>query len=278
MSRRLLPAVVLFASLCATTLAAEWDCHVTLSLHDYDLTLLGQETVERTRENPPSQMVDRVTFDLCKPIQEESSDLPTSDKCPPGTYACLTTTNKKAGVDDRIVTVVPLATSSLLDPTFSRTDDGALSVVLHGPAWPTSSTISQALNVTLICGENEKPIIANHESDSGVMRINWRNKAACPESRDPPENTTPPPSGGDGQKGSTGSGIGWFFFLLFFCFITYFGLGAYYNYNNYGASGWDLVPHRDFWRDVPYLFRDLFASIFSNRRSYSGARGGYVSV
>jgi Autophagy-related protein 27 len=80
MSRRLLLALVLFGSLCATTLAAEWDCRVTLSLHDYDLTSLGQETVEHTRENPPSQMVDRVTFDLCKPIQEESSDLPTSDK------------------------------------------------------------------------------------------------------------------------------------------------------------------------------------------------------
>lgn len=29
---------------------------------------------------------------------------------------------------------------------------------------------------------------------------------------------------------------------ILFGFVAYFGLGAYYNYNNYGATGWDLVP------------------------------------
>ena len=92
-------------------------------------------------------------------------------------------------------------------------EDGALSIILHGPAWPPSSTATQALNVTLACGEDEKPTIAAHDSESGIMRISWRNKAACVDPRDPPENTTPPPSGDDGPKESTGSGIGWFFFL-----------------------------------------------------------------
>jgi hypothetical protein len=83
MGRRILSSVIFFSSLWPSTLAAEWDCHPKLSLHDYDLTSLGLQTIERTRDSPPSQMLDRVTFDLCKPIQEESHDLPESDKARP---------------------------------------------------------------------------------------------------------------------------------------------------------------------------------------------------
>lgn len=85
-------------------------------------------------------------------------------------------------------------------------------------------------------------------------------------------------------------------FRLFLAVIGYFGLGAYYNYNNYGSTGWDLIPyvfgvlslkapltpliprHRDFWREVPYLVEDLVSYMFSNVRSGGGSRGGYVSV
>lgn len=46
-----------------------------------------------------------------------------------------------------------------------------------------------------------------------------------------------------------------------------------------GASGWDLVPHRDFWRDVPYLAKDVVSHLFSSvRGNQRSTRGGYVSV
>jgi hypothetical protein len=31
-------------------------------------------------------------------------------------------------------------------------------------------------------------------------------------------------------------------YRLLLCLIAYFGLGAYYNYSTYGASGADLIP------------------------------------
>jgi hypothetical protein len=48
---------------------------------------------------------------------------------------------------------------------------------------------------------------------------------------------------GDGGQEKVGSGIGWFFLVLFLAFLAYFGLGAYYNYTTYGASGVDLIPY-----------------------------------
>jgi autophagy-related protein 27 len=81
-------------------------------------------------------------------------------------------------------------------------------------------------------------------------------------------------------------------------FIGYFLLGAYYNYTTYGASGSDLIPyvpslahvvmsmlivylcrHRDFWREVPYMLRDVVSHLCSSfRPRHSSSRGGYIAV
>jgi len=39
--------------------------------------------------------------------------------------------------------------------------------------------------------------------------------------------------------------------------VAYFALGAYHNYSTYGATGWDMIPHRDMWRDLPWVVSDL---------------------
>lgn len=62
--------------------------------------------------------------------------------------------------------------------------------------------------------------------------------------------------------------------------------GIAYNHNNYSAKGWDLVPHRDFWREVPTLFSDLTNHLMSGIRGHrgggggagGGGRGGYSSL
>jgi hypothetical protein len=77
---------------------------------------------------------------------------------------------------------------------------------------------------------------------------------------------------------------------------AYFGIGMYYNYSTYGATGYDLIPfvlvcfrpvnvadedddsHRDFWREVPYMLRDVAAHLCSGVRSRPTSRGGYVAV
>jgi len=224
-------------------------------------------------------MVEKLVFDLCKPL-EPPSDVPDSDKCPAETFACLTVTNQKPNVDDRVVTVVPLATKAALEPSFERISDDKLSLSLSGPPWPATDSTPSRFNVTLQCAENDDATPTIENDDVGFVQVLWKSKVACATKGDPPPNTELPPDGNDAAKSKGGSGVGWFFFLLLLCFAAYFGLGAYYNYNNYGASGWDLVPHRDFWRDVPHLLRDVVSHLFSSVRGNQrgGSRGGYVSV
>lgn len=53
--------------------------------------------------------------------------------------------------------------------------------------------------------------------------------------------------------------------------------GMFYNHQQYSARGWDLVPHRDFWRELPTLGSDLVHHISSNVKG-GGSRGGYNSL
>jgi len=263
-----------------TALAADdtpWDCHVTISKASYDLTsIAGEHTVVApSRNSPPSTYVDVLRFNLCAELTAVDG-VPDGDQCPSGTLACMTTTNQKENADDRVVGVVPLATTSTLNPVSSLTKD-KLSIILHGPTYGSEST-AKSLNVIFTClesGEDEEPTLGASDVE-GMEHVFWNTKAGCAVKGDTPGNTNPPEDG----VTSGGSGIGWFFLLLLLSFLAYLGLGAYYNYNNYGASGWDLVPHRDFWRDVPSLLKDVVSHLFSSVRGgrSTGGRGGYVSV
>ena len=55
--------------------------------------------------------------------------------------------------------------------------------------------------------------------------------------------------------------------------------GIFYNHQQYSAKGWDLIPHRDFWREIPTLISDLFGHIYGGLRGAGGpSRGGYSSL
>ncbi|SPQ20572.1 13dc294c-1e49-4576-87b8-abcf33362693, partial [Thermothielavioides terrestris] len=45
----------------------------------------------------------------------------------------------------------------------------------------------------------------------------------------------------------------------------------------YGARGWDLLPHGDTLRDIPYLMKDLIRRVLNTLQS-TGSRGGYSAV
>ena len=64
---------------------------------------------------------------------------------------------------------------------------------------------------------------------------------------------------------------------LFMVIAAYLIFGSWLNYTRYGARGWDLVPHGDTIRDVPYLMKDLLRSV-RNSVQGSGTRGGYSAV
>jgi len=58
---------------------------------------------------------------------------------------------------------------------------------------------------------------------------------------------------------------------------AYLIFGSWLNYNRYGARGWDLVPHGDAIRDVPYLMKDWTRKVVSSVQG-GGSRGGYAAV
>lgn len=273
-----LPYTILLYILLALARASAQDANIcdsaiTVDGVQYDLQkLAGPRSAKYTENTPPSQNEHVVTFDLCKDLEKTS--VPDSDQCPTGTRVCYTKINKKEGENDRIVEVVPVAQSSALDPMYSQLNAlEALSIHLHNRQFSVEGKTSpQMFNLTLICNNDASdPSFLSYQN--GTVTVEWKTPAGCKTSE------TKKPDEGSAPESSTGSGISWFFILLLLCFFGYFAIGAYYNYNHFGASGWDLIPHRDFWREVPYLFRDFIDHLCATfRPGYQSSRRGYVAV
>ncbi|KIY50344.1 hypothetical protein FISHEDRAFT_39344, partial [Fistulina hepatica ATCC 64428] len=241
----------------------------------YDLTpLAGEHKVSRERDTPPSTMVDELRFDICDTLGTQSG-VDESDQCPSGARACLTKVNKKANQDDRIVAVIPVAQTSVLKPSYSSLSSSrGLNLILHGATYPSSGGTEQSLSIALTCStETHDPTFVSY--DGSEMRVDWSVPAACAtQDDDTPSDDEAPPA-----KTKVGNGLGVFFLLLVIAVVLYFTGGAYYNYSTYGARGADLIPHRDFWREVPYMFQDLISHLCSSARPrHSSSRGGYIAV
>jgi hypothetical protein len=103
------------------------------------------------------------------------------------------------------------------------------------------------------------------KKQAGVLRLEWRTKYACENAESP--------GGGSSHWGF----FTWFIIILFMAVAAYLIFGSWLNYNRYGARGWDLLPHGDTIRDIPYLLKD-FARRVVNTIQGSGSRGGYSAV
>ncbi len=58
---------------------------------------------------------------------------------------------------------------------------------------------------------------------------------------------------------------------------AYLIFGSWLNYNRYSARGWDLLPHSETIRDIPYLLRDWMRRVVNTIQG-GGSRGGYSAV
>jgi len=64
---------VFFVALIAAQSDAPFDCHLTVDSFKFDLTTTsGEHTLSRTRETPPTSMVDSVKFNLCDDLKQQS--------------------------------------------------------------------------------------------------------------------------------------------------------------------------------------------------------------
>lgn len=98
-----------------------------------------------------------------------------------------------------------------------------------------------------------------------VLRLTWKTKFACET-----QETAPPASGHWGF-------FTWFVIIVFFGTAAYLIFGSWINYSRYGARGWDLLPHGDMIRDIPYLLKDWVRRLINTLQG-SGSRGGYSAV
>ncbi|KAG8888213.1 hypothetical protein FRB98_008153 [Tulasnella sp. 332] len=239
--------------------------------------------ISRTRSSPPSTFDDELRFNLCDVLKKKEG-YDSLDQCPSGTLACFTELNKKPNDGaERVTAVVPLAVDNALDVQYKTIPPlKGLTVLLHGARWPDDSPTSprQTFNITLLCDSSNEfePKFLSYSKEESSMFVEWTTLSACSnESEDQKEPNGTPPAEPGGSHASSSGGMRWFFILLILGIVAYFGLGAYSNYANYGSRGWDLIPHRDFWRDVPYLVKDLVTHIMGSIQG-GGSRSGYVSV
>ncbi|KAL8915168.1 MAG: hypothetical protein Q9171_000287 [Xanthocarpia ochracea] len=113
--------------------------------------------------------------------------------------------------------------------------------------------------------------------DSQVLSLEWRTKYACENAK-----------GED--KGSSSGHWGFFTWFIIILLITssgscriflataaYLIFGSWLNYNRYSARGWDLVPHSETIRDIPYIFKDWMRRVVNTLQG-GGSRGGYSAV
>ena len=111
------------------------------------------------------------------------------------------------------------------------------------------------------------------DSDStDVLRLTWRTKYACEGERDNPS---------DEPSKSKKAGWGWFTWTIIVVFLlaaSYIIFGSWLNYNRYGARGWDLIPHGDAIRDVPFAVKEWSGGMLDRLKGSGGSRGGYSAV
>lgn len=106
------------------------------------------------------------------------------------------------------------------------------------------------------------------EKDTGVLRLTWKTRYACEgEASKVPSNK----SGGGGF-------FKWLVIVVFLGVAAYIIFGSWLNYNRYGARGWDLIPHGDTIRDIPYIVKDMGSSVMDKLKGGQSSRGGYSAV
>ncbi|ODN94851.1 hypothetical protein L198_04999 [Cryptococcus wingfieldii CBS 7118] len=273
------PLLPLLASL---SLAAAFDCALSPGSIPFDLhPLAGIRTASKQSDTPPTTSEAKVSLDLCNPegLQREEG-LSDEDQCPPKTKVCVKLLNHKPSSSDpdRVTAVIPfwsedMPAEDVTTTPLGRRGDQGLKIDVNGPEY---AGVRQYLNLTLICdtsSSDPNPTLISYTS--GNLNLEWATPDACPKTADSPSASEP----GEGGGGFL-SFLATLFWLVLLGLVLYFAIGIFYNHQQYSARGWDLVPHRDFWRDVPTLFSDLFSHVASGLRGSSsgGGRGGYSSL
>ncbi|KAJ2981374.1 hypothetical protein NUW58_g6704 [Xylaria curta] len=110
-----------------------------------------------------------------------------------------------------------------------------------------------------------------------VLHLTWSSKYVCESKADDGSGGNGDEDDGAQKPGSHWGAFTWIVILVFLGTAAYLIFGSWLNYNRYGARGWDLLPHGDTIRDIPYLLKDWARRVLNTVQG-SGSRGGYSAV
>jgi hypothetical protein len=269
-----------FTTSRADSITPESLCEKNVKIGDYhfDISSLKEKdaSAEHVLSTQPGARKQEFTFNFCRKINRLDGQ-PDYRQCKDGTYFC-----ERVIMTDHPDQKEPIVTEVYSVGNF---DDDRLE--LTATAVANSQDESKAIMLMIImknknygatveleCSDtDDNPIYIGYSLQEKVAKLHWKTKAACGQK----DEIKPPPADEGGDETSEGMSRWTIFFIFFFVgFCLYFGLGALYNSRTYNARGWDLLPHSDFWRDLPYLIKDLVMAVYN---SFSSRRhGGYMSV
>ncbi|KAI0407956.1 autophagy-related protein 27 [Xylaria palmicola] len=110
-----------------------------------------------------------------------------------------------------------------------------------------------------------------------VLHLTWSSKYVCSSKADDGSDGSGGEDDGVKKPSSHWGAFTWIVILVFLGTAAYLIFGSWLNYNRYGARGWDLLPHGDTIRDIPYLMKDWARRVLNTVQG-SGSRGGYSAV
>ena len=132
-----------------------------------------------------------------------------------------------------------------------------------------TTTDGRTLKVQLICDKNQEGALSNVGEalpNPGTYDITLTTKYACSD-------IGPPPPGYGGGSLSPGS----IMLIIFFVLITvYLVVGVLFNKFYRGTTGKELIPHVDFWTELPGLARDGVLFTFNKAKGLTGKRSSEV--
>ena len=277
-------AIVALCVASAAAVAAAYDCADICpspeNSYRVDLSKVRQPIfISRLDETPPSTTETEVTLDLCRSLPANRT-LPRDEQCAPGTLVCTRRSNRRAGTArvEQVISSAATGPGGAISGKVSeyehdvRAGKETFFLELEGKPWAGRS---QRTKVRFECDPRAgdgMPIVSEYDMSAGILQLRWVTALACSQ-----QSNVPRPGAPAREK----RGIG--FFSVFFtvavvAFVAYMIVGMWNNYTQYGATGWDMVPHRDFWRESPYIARDAALHVFRSVSHAASPRGGYEPV
>lgn len=274
--------VVLSLLLTVVPSHALYQCKSDVDGKSFDFTKLDKRRIVTTkRKTPPSSEILSWSINPCGTQYSDVDDV-FKKNCNPVAQICGVKTVELESGNTYITQVISAAGDFGEKPAqISETlIDHGLRVKWKGAKWGDQDVGAE---IDFLCSsEDDLNVISWDES---TLKLQWKTVHACvseepeePEDKIPEDPESPDESNPDEphKAPSDSSSWGWFtwlFILLVIGFSCYVVGSAWINYNRYGLSGVELLPHSDLVRDLPYLVRDFFKKIIN---TFAGSnRGGY---